>query len=108
MPAVHALIRDASAGRGDAYFGRDLSDQPRLWTAAQREAEFDPEGALATFATPEVAIDPVALAQSVRDRISADRRIDVRLNPGILSVENSDGFDVSIETSSGVVRERFD
>src|SRR6266567_4030693 len=93
IAAVHALIRDASAGRGDAYFGRDLSDQPRLWTAAQREAEFDPE---------------VALAQSVRDRISADRRIDVRLNHEILSVENSDGFDVSIETSSGVVRERFD
>jgi glycine/D-amino acid oxidase-like deaminating enzyme len=52
IAAIHALIRDASADRGDAYFGRDLSDQPRMWTAAQREAEFDPEVALATFATP--------------------------------------------------------
>src|SRR5258705_4851316 len=108
MPAVHAMIRDASEGRRDAYFGRDLSDQPRAWTTAQREAEFDPEVALATFATPEVAIDPVALAQSLRDRIGADRRIDVRLNHEVLSVEDSDGLDVSMDTPSGKVRERFD
>jgi glycine/D-amino acid oxidase-like deaminating enzyme len=108
IAAVHALIRDASAGRGDAYFGRDLSDQPRMWTVAQREAEFDPEVALATFATPEVAIDPVALAQSLRDRIGADRRIDVRLNHEVLSVEDSNGLDVSMDTPGGAVRERFD
>ena len=108
IAAVHALIRDASGGRDDAYFGRDLSAQPRMWTTAQREAEFDPEVALATFATPEVAIDPVALAQLLRDRISADRRIDVRLNHEVLSVEDSDGLDVSMHASGGVVRERFD
>jgi len=38
IAAVHALIRDACGGGGDAYFGRDLSDPPRTWTAAQREA----------------------------------------------------------------------
>jgi len=97
IAAVHALIRDASAGREDAYFGRDLSDQPRMWTAAQREAEFDPEVALATFATPEVAIDPVALAQSLRDRISADRRIDVRLSHEVLSVSGPFGEVVSYD-----------
>jgi glycine/D-amino acid oxidase-like deaminating enzyme len=108
IAAVHALIRDASGGRDDAYFGRDLSAQPRMWTTAQREAEFDPEVALATFATPEVAIDPMALAQLLRDRISADRRIDVRLNHEVLSVEDSDGLDVSMHASGRVVRERFD
>ncbi len=75
IAAVHALIRDASAGRVDAYFGRDLPDQP---------------------------------AQSLRDRIGADRRIDVRLNHEVLSVEDSDGLDVSMDTPSGAVRERFD
>ena len=108
IAAVHALIRDACGGRGDAYFGRDLSDQPRMWTAAQREAEFDPEVALATFATPEVAIDPVALAEALRGRIAADRQIDVRLNHEVLSVEDSDGLSVSMDTSSGTIRERFD
>ena len=108
IAAVHALIRDASGARGKAYFGRDLSDEPRMWTAAQREAEFDPEFALAAFATPELAIDPVALAEALRDRIGADRQIDVRLNHEVLSVEDSDVLDVSMDTSGGAVRERFD
>jgi glycine/D-amino acid oxidase-like deaminating enzyme len=78
-----------------------------MWKA-QREAEFNPEVALATFATPEVAIDPVALAQSLRDRIGGHRRIDVRLNHEVLSVEDSDGLVVSMDTPGGAVRERFD
>jgi glycine/D-amino acid oxidase-like deaminating enzyme len=108
ISAVHALIRDASGEKGDTYFGRNLSEEPRMWTAAQREAEFDPEVALAAFATPEVAIDPVALAEALRDRIGADRQIEVRLNHEVLSVEDSDGLDISMDTSSGAVRERFD
>jgi glycine/D-amino acid oxidase-like deaminating enzyme len=108
IAAVHALIRDASGEKGDTYFGRNLSEEPRMWTAAQREAEFDPEVALAAFATPEVAIDPVALAEALRDRIGADRQIEVRLNHEVLSVEDSDGLDISMDTSSGAVRERFD
>src|SRR5258705_12273683 len=107
IAAVHAMIRDASEGRRDAYFGRDLSDQPRMWTAARREAEFDPEVALATFATPEVAIDPVALAETLRDRIAADPQIDVRLNHEVLSVEDGDGLDGSIDTPGGAGHERF-
>ena len=35
-----------------------------MWSAAEREAQFDPEVALAAFDTPEVAIDPAALADS--------------------------------------------
>ena len=108
LATVHALIRDASEGRREAYFGRDLSDQPRTWTAGQREATFDPEFALAAFATPELAIDPVTLAEALRERIGADRRIDVRLDHEVLSVEDSDGLDVSTDTSGGAVRERFD
>jgi glycine/D-amino acid oxidase-like deaminating enzyme len=108
LATVHALIREAGEGRGDAYFGRDFSDEPRMWSAAQREAEFDPEVALAAFDTPEVAIDPVALAGAVRDRIGADRRIDIRLRHEIISVENGDGLEVELETAGGIVRERFD
>jgi glycine/D-amino acid oxidase-like deaminating enzyme len=108
LTIVHALIREASEGRSDAYFGRDLSDEPRMWSAAQREAEFDPEVALAAFDTPEVAIDPVALAGALRDRIGADRRIDIRLNHKVLSVEDADTLEVALESSSGAIRERFD
>ena len=67
LAKVHSLIREASDGRRGAYFGLDLASEPRMWSVAEREAAFDPEVALAAFDTPEVAIDPVALASAVRD-----------------------------------------
>jgi glycine/D-amino acid oxidase-like deaminating enzyme len=108
LATVHALIREASEGSRDAYFGRDLSGAPRTWSAAQREAQFDPEVALAAFDTPEVAIDPVALAEALRDRIDAERRIDIRLSHEVVSVEDGEALDVTLEAPSGAVRERFD
>jgi glycine/D-amino acid oxidase-like deaminating enzyme len=108
LSTVHALIREASLGRTDAYFGCDLSKEPRMWAAAQREAEFDPEVALAAFDTPEVAIDPVALAEAVRDRVGADRQIEVRLTHKVISVDEGNRLEVEMEAPGGIVRERFD
>jgi len=108
LAAVQSLIREASGGRSDAYFGRDLSEGPRMWSAAEREAQFDPQIALAAFDTPEVAIDPVALAKAVRQRIDADHRIEVRLNHEIVSVEDCTSLKVKTETPEGTVTERFD
>jgi hypothetical protein len=108
IASVHALIREASAARPDAYFGRNLLDAPRMWSTAQREAEFDPEVALAAFDTPEVAIDPVTLAEAVRDRVNADRRIDIRLRHEVISVDDATGLEVELEGGGGIVRERFD
>src|SRR5450631_3859712 len=65
LVSVHALIKESSAGRSDVYIGRDLGCELRIWSAAEREALFDPQVALAAFDTPEVAIDPVALAGAV-------------------------------------------
>ena len=87
----------------------DLAAEPRLWSAAEREAEFDPEVALAAFDTPEVAIDPVALAAAVRERVMAEPRISVRLQHEVLEVGDSDGaLDVRLATSDGSFSERFD
>jgi glycine/D-amino acid oxidase-like deaminating enzyme len=108
LGAVHALIREASQGRRDTYFGRCLSDELRIWSAAEREAQFDPEVALAAFDTSEVAIDPVALAEAVRARIKAEPRIDVRMKHEVLSVDDGNGLEVLLETPDGTVRERFD
>jgi hypothetical protein len=62
---------------------------------------------LAAFDTPEVAIDPVTLARAVRERIAAEPRIEVRLRHEVLSVEDDGGFEVSLETADGPLRERF-
>jgi glycine/D-amino acid oxidase-like deaminating enzyme len=108
LKSVHALIREASEGRRDAYFGRDLTDEPRTWSEAEREAQFDPQVALAAFDTAEVAIDPAALAVAVRKRIDADPRIDVWLGHQVTSVDDENGLEVVLQAPGGIVRERFD
>jgi glycine/D-amino acid oxidase-like deaminating enzyme len=107
LARVHALVREASSGRKDAYFGRELSDEPRVWSAADRASKFDPEVALAAFDTPEVAIDPVALARAVRERIDGEPRIEVRLRHEVRSVAEGACFEVDLETPEGHTRERF-
>lgn len=108
LSSVHRLIREASEGRGDAYFGRDLVEQPRMWSEAEREAGFDPQVALAAFDTPEAAIDPAALADAVRKRINADPGIDVRLEHQVTSVDDADGLQVVLQGHGAIFRDRFD
>jgi glycine/D-amino acid oxidase-like deaminating enzyme len=108
LTSVHRLIREAGEGRGGAYFGRDLNEEPRMWSEAEREALFDPRVALAAFDTPEVAIDPAALADAVRKRINADPRIDVRLEHQVISVDDANGLEVVLQGHGGIVREHFD
>jgi hypothetical protein len=106
---VHALLREASEGRKGAYFGHDLSGGIRPWSDAEREAAFDPVIALAAFDSPEVAIDPVALAGLVRRRIEQEPDIEVRLNHDVTSVEDDGGgFAVCATTAEVQQRERFD
>jgi hypothetical protein len=108
LQTVHSLLREASEGRHDAYFGSDLISPPRRWTEAERAREFDHEVALAAFDTPEVAIDPAALANAVRERIDGDPRIEVRLQHEVMSVDGADALDVVLQARGGTVRERFD
>ena len=91
LVAVHALLREASEGRRSAYFGRDLSSDLRQWSDAEREETFDPAIALAAFDLPEVAIDPVALAELARRRVAEDPAIEVRLGHEVISVDDHDG-----------------
>ena len=107
LATVHAIVRETGLGRPGAYFGRDLSDPPRKWSAVQREAAFDPHVAVAAFDTPEVAIDPVALALAIRERLAADRRIEIRLMHEVIAVEG-DFLEVVLRTPDGTARERFD
>src|SRR4051794_8459531 len=107
LSSVHAMVRGASGGKCKAYFGRELSGELRTWPAAERAAQFDPEVALAAFDTPEVAIDPVALARAVRQRIADEPRIEVRPRHEVLSVQDDRGLEVSLKTADGLSRERF-
>jgi glycine/D-amino acid oxidase-like deaminating enzyme len=108
--AVHDLIREAADGRPDAYFARILHAPLRRWSAAETAAEFDPAMALAAVSSPEIAIDPVALAQIVRKCIAANPRIEVRCGSTVVGAE-IEGVPIAVlsEGRDGRhVREPFD
>jgi hypothetical protein len=108
LAAVHHIIAEAAEGRAKAYFGKDLSVGPRQWGAAELDAKFDRKLALAAFDSPEVAIDAVALAETLRQRIDSDPRIDVRPNHEVLSVEDTNEPVVLVKGPDGVARAGFD
>ena len=109
LRTVHALINEAVEGRNQAYFGKDLRAALRPWSAAEKEAEFDPALALAVFSTPEIAINPPALAQILRECIAAHPLIEVRCGRTVVGAEEeSDGICVLSNGRDGPSRDSFD
>jgi glycine/D-amino acid oxidase-like deaminating enzyme len=109
LKTVHTLINEAAVGRNQAYFGKDLRTALRPWSAAEKEAEFDPTIALAVFSTPEIAINPSALAQLLRECIAAHPLIEVRCNRTIVGAkEETDGICVVSDGREGSSWDRFD
>jgi glycine/D-amino acid oxidase-like deaminating enzyme len=109
LKTVHALVNEAADGRNQAYFGRDLRAALQPWSAVQREAEFDPSIALAVFSTPEIAINPSVLAQTLRECIAAHPLIKVRCNRTIVRAEEKrSGICVLSNGKDGPSRDTFD
>jgi glycine/D-amino acid oxidase-like deaminating enzyme len=106
---VHRLLAEAAEGRKGSYFGADVTAPPRRWSAGERDARFHAAEAVAVFDTPEVAINPVALAAAVRERIASQPLIEVRLNATVRSAR-IDGERVQVEWDErdGAGSESFD
>jgi glycine/D-amino acid oxidase-like deaminating enzyme len=109
LRTVHALINEAAEGRSLAYFGRDLGSALRPWSAAEIEAVFDPAIALAAVSTPEIAINPIALAGTLRKGITAHPLIEVRCNRTIIGAKKErNGIHVLSEGRDGSSQDYFD
>jgi len=109
LEGVHKLVNEAAEGRERAYFGRDLQPALRPWSAAEKELEFDPTIALAAVSSPEVAINPLALARTIEGCIKAHPRIEVRCSRTVVGAGvDHDGICVVSEGQEGVCRDRFD
>jgi glycine/D-amino acid oxidase-like deaminating enzyme len=109
LTTVHRLVNEAADGRRQAYFGRDLSAPLRPWSAAEKAIEFDPESTLAAVSTPEIAINPVALARILRECIADDPLIEVRCGRTLLGAEaERDLIRVSTDGHGGHSRDSFD
>ena len=109
LNAVHRLLQAAAEKRHGAYFGIDLGLKPREWSAGERAAELNDKNAPAAFDTPEVAIDPLELADAVRNCLAATPGIEVRLRHTVMSARDDlDRVQVVSQTPDGPVRNSYD
>jgi hypothetical protein len=108
--AVHALIEDAAAGgENKGYFGANLRQAPRRWSTAEIDAVFNPAMAIAAFDTEELAVEPHALAQAIRERIAATPAIELRLRRKVQSVgESGTRLRVVSAGPDGLARDDYD
>ena len=109
LQIVHALIKEAVDRRNQAYFGMDLHAPLRPWSSAEIEAEFDPAIAVAVFSTPEIAINPSALAETLRECIAAHPQIEALCNRTVVRAEEErNGICILSDGKDGPSRDNFD
>jgi glycine/D-amino acid oxidase-like deaminating enzyme len=109
LAETQRLIGEAAQKNKGAYFGRDLTGALERWTESDRDKAFDSEFAAAVFHTPEVALEPVQLAEAVRKRVAEDPGVEVRLGHLITSVVRAgNGIVVTSESGVGKLSEPFD
>lgn len=109
LKTVHSLIIEAARGKKASYFGRDLCEPLRPWSAAEIEAQFDPTIARAAVVTPEIAINPLALARIVEECIKGHPHIEVRCGHEVVGAQKErNAIYVHTEGKDGPSRDRFD
>ena len=87
LQATHQIARAQLNGDADAYFGIDLAQSPERIDPS--EHRFASDRVAAVFMTPEIAIDPEALAAAVRQQLDQVPGINCVLNAEIVSVDST-------------------
>lgn len=106
---VSKLIVEAGGQCGRSYFGFDASADIRRIALREQGCAVDSEKIAAIFQTPERAIDPEFLADRLRARICADRRINIHTESSVTRVDfDHDGVDVTATGPGGIRKERYD
>src|SRR5262245_26815526 len=109
LEIVHSMVNTAAEGKKGAYFGMDLLSPLQTLSAAKKEAKFNPAIALAAVSTPEVAINPTALALTLRKYIDDHPKIEVRCNCTVISAEKkTDSISVRVEDRGSTQYDSFD
>ncbi len=98
---VHELVMEAAAAPGTSYFGADLGAGPRRWSESELVELFDPATALAVFDSPEVAIDPVALAAALRVRLAEEPLVEVRTQHRVQEIRRDRSGSLVVSGSAG-------
>jgi hypothetical protein len=105
----HAIAVEHGRGAKPDYFGSDYRVPPARMSEAEVDARFDRQTVQAAFTSPEIAVDPEALAALVRARLSAEPEIRCVLQTHVHGVEpGADGVTVGFETPQGHERATYD
>lgn len=106
LAAVHTELRDASRNRESDYFDRELF-QPQAYARAELENAYDTTQVLAAFRTPEIAVDPLKLADALRSRVRAEPNIELRLGQNVTAVYDAESK-FCVQTADGTHPDAFD
>jgi hypothetical protein len=105
----HRIALEESRGHLGDYFGSDYRKPATLLSEKERSVLFDCSSTKAVFRTPEIAIDPEALAGLVRARLAADPKIQFLGRAFVRSVTPGDrSLEVEFEQSGGIEKAKYD
>jgi 2-polyprenyl-6-methoxyphenol hydroxylase-like FAD-dependent oxidoreductase len=106
---AHAIALDESRNVPLDYFGADYRAAPARMSDSECGRLFDRQRTAAAYRTAEMSIDPEALADAVRARLSSDPNIHCLLHAHVHGVAlDSDGVGVDFEVPEGRAREHYD
>jgi glycine/D-amino acid oxidase-like deaminating enzyme len=106
---AHEIALEESRGTVPEYFGSDYCVPPVRIGDAEADALFDRRFFKAAYRTPEIAVDPEALATAVRTRLAADPKITCVLKARVHGVRQSGaGLTITVDVAGQRVRERYD
>ena len=106
---AHEIALDESRGTEPEYFGSDYRVPPARIGDAEADSLFDRRRFKAAYRTPEIAVDPEALASAVRVRLAADPKITCVLQARVNGVRQADaGLTITVDVAGERVRERYD
>jgi hypothetical protein len=98
---IHQLVLEACDAWGGHYFGIDLREAPARLHPTEIDELFNPGTVAGAFRTSEIAIDPVALAVLVRQRIASQDKIQLSMRTTITGVRPA-GHGVTVEFKDSV------
>ena len=106
---THDIVLDESRHAAPDYFGADYRVPPARISEIDCDALFDQRSVAAAYRTQEMSIDPDSLAAIIRERLSADPKIQCFLGTHVHGViADRDDMTIDFETSGVRSRERYD
>jgi hypothetical protein len=109
LRSSHALALEEGGGAAPDYFGADYRVRPERLSRAEAAGLFDPRTVAAAFRTPEVGVDPEALAAVVRARLHDHPRLRCVHRAFVHgAAPDAGGVTVDVEVDGARFRERDD